>query len=54
MKKEFLKPGIYRVRATIRATVVVEEGEDKTEVDLVYDAVLDPSSETVDWDVQHP
>jgi len=51
-KEKFMEPGTYIVRATIRQTVTVEPGEKRTETEVVDEALLDPGSELVDWEIE--
>jgi len=51
-KEKYLDPGTYTVRATVRQTVTVEPGEERTENEVVDEALLDPGAELVDWEIE--
>lgn len=51
-KDEYLKPGRYVVRVTLRNIVTIEAGEEKTEMDLVDEVANHAGSELSDWEIE--
>lgn len=50
--EKYLAVGTYRVRATFRAVLRVENDTTVKECDVVDDAINDPSAEIVDYEVE--
>jgi hypothetical protein len=50
--QEYLKPGVYVVRMTLRQTVRVEEGTQITESMLLEDVLDGSRFDIVDWQVK--
>jgi hypothetical protein len=49
--KDIVEPGTYYVEVTVRQRVTVEEGDPKTEIELVDEVCSDPGVEVTDWDI---